>query len=62
MKRPNNRKLAQVATSAGCGREEQSRTSQVAVGCDDEGVTQRVSVLNDYWKVLISAIKMFALK
>ena len=62
MKQPSNRKVAQVATSAGYGREEQSRTSQVAEGCDDEGVTQRISVLRDYWKMLISVIKMFALK
>ena len=51
-----------MATSAGYGREEQPRTSQVAEGRDDEGVTQRISVLRDYWKVLISVIKMFALK
>ena len=62
MKQPSNRKVAQVATSAGYGREEQPRTSQVAEGRDDEGVTQRISVLRDYWKVLISVIKMFALK
>ena len=61
-KQPSSRRVAQVAASTGCGRKEQSRTSQVAVGCDDEGVAQRISVLCDYWKVLISVIKMFALK